>query len=403
MDTSTVLMKHAAAVHINNQLTMNQRKVANILLLNAYDAGANKSWYTMPVRDLLLNLGWKDSSNTTELLKEDLRVLNSLQLEWNILRRDRKNTWGVTTFLADAKIENGVVLYSYSLTMQSLLFNPNTYAKLNLSVQRCFNTKYSLILWEMLCCELSISKRDSIKSVKFTVDELKQLFGVHDKKAYSTFRAINQKILSPAIDEVNSKSDIDVEISLEKIGKSVNSVLFAIKKKAAEKCGSLEVKILLLSKILGISYDQVVHDVSVYGIDRVSIALEITNKQIHNGVTIHNVVAFYRSALKGNWVDELSVSDVKQNIQIEHAEAVAKKVVRPDYVQSIMEQIKASMSAKIFSSWFSDFEFVSLDYFTITFKVESKFKKDYIEANYINNINSAVNNVLGNKSVEIIC
>ena len=42
MDTSTVLMKHAAAVHINNQLTMNQRKVANILLLNAYDSGANR-------------------------------------------------------------------------------------------------------------------------------------------------------------------------------------------------------------------------------------------------------------------------------------------------------------------------------------------------------------------------
>ena len=182
MDTSTVLMKHAAAVHINNQLTMNQRKVANILLLNAYDSGANKSWYTMPVRDLLLSLGWKDSSNTTELLKEDLRVLNSLQLEWNILRRDKKNAWGVTTFLADAKIENGVVLYSYSLTMQSLLFHPNAYAKLNLSVQKHFNTKYALILWEMLCCELSISKKDNIKSIRFTVDELKQLFGIHDKK-----------------------------------------------------------------------------------------------------------------------------------------------------------------------------------------------------------------------------
>jgi len=68
-----------------------------------------------------------------------------------------------------------------------------------------------------------------------------------------------------------------------------------------------------------------------------------------------------------------------------------------------MEQINDSMSVKLFSSWFADFEFVSLDYFTITFKVDSKFKKDYIEANYINNINSAVNNVLGNKSVEIIC
>ena len=52
MDNSTVLMKHVAAVHINNQLTMNQRKVANILLLNAYDSGANKSWYTMPVRNM---------------------------------------------------------------------------------------------------------------------------------------------------------------------------------------------------------------------------------------------------------------------------------------------------------------------------------------------------------------
>lgn len=97
------------------------------------------------------------------------------------------------------------------------------------------------------------------------------------------------------------------------------------------------------------------------------------------------------------------MEDVKHNVQIEDIEAVTKKVTGPDYVQSIMEQIKDSMSAKLFFSWFADFEFVSLDYFTITFKVDSKFKKDYIEANYMSNINAAVNNVLGNKSVNIVC
>ena len=103
-------------------------------------------------------------------------------------------------------------------------------------------------------------------------------------------------------------------------------MLFAIKKKTVDKFASFEVKILLLSKILGIPYDQVVHDVSTYGVDRVSNALEVTNKQIHNGTTIHNVSAFYRSAIKGNWVDGLFVEDVKHNVQIEDIEAVTKKV-----------------------------------------------------------------------------
>ena len=44
------------------------------------------------------------------------------------------------------------------------------------------------------------------------------------------------------------------------------------------------------------------------------------------------------------------LDSVKHNVQIKHAEAVTKKFLGPDYVQSILEQIKTSMPAKIFFS-----------------------------------------------------
>ncbi len=128
---SPVLMKHTAAVHISNILSLNQRKIANILLRNAYYNLQNNECHTIQVKELLRQLGWKSSSNTTDALKYDLKALNTVQLEWNILKQDRKRTWSITTFLADAKIENGNVTYSYSKALRDALYNPNIYAKLN--------------------------------------------------------------------------------------------------------------------------------------------------------------------------------------------------------------------------------------------------------------------------------
>jgi len=393
-----VLIKHVAAVHINNVLTLNQRKIANILLKNAY-AYLNKGpWHTISVRDLLNQLGWKESSKSTEMLKIDLKTLNTVQLEWNILNADKKHVWGVTTFLADAKIENGIIRYSYSLALQEMLYNPNIYTKLNLYVQRLFKTKYALILWEFIWCELSKNKNIDEIFQDVSVDDLKKIFGIENKKSYETFKRINQKILGPALEEINTKSDIRIDIELCRNGKKVDKIRFTIKKVKERKPEIFDDNMSILSRILGISHEQVQNDILVYGKDRVDSALSYTTKQIDDGKDIHNVGAFYKGAVKGNWTQKTTSNMVRQT----QLDLKIEGIQGPNEFLAFMKILQNDLGDDVFVSWFVDFKLESSSDDILIFKTESSFKRDYILSHFEHQIKKAVLQCFGNKEFKVI-
>ncbi|WP_342352683.1 replication initiation protein [Haemophilus paraphrohaemolyticus] len=67
-----------------------------------------------------------------------------------------------------------------------------------------------------------------------SVDELKDWLQVSDK--YDRYNNFNQRVLTPAIDEINAKSDLLVSVEPIKRGRSIVSLKFTIKsKKSAVK------------------------------------------------------------------------------------------------------------------------------------------------------------------------
>ncbi len=75
--------KHVPAIHVSGKLSLLQRKLSNVLLLNAYDPLVTQSRHRINARTLCLMIGY--NSNDMEALKTALRGLAETVVGWDML------------------------------------------------------------------------------------------------------------------------------------------------------------------------------------------------------------------------------------------------------------------------------------------------------------------------------
>jgi len=80
------VIKHSAAIHIQNNITLLQRRAWNVLLANAYDELPVQERHRMRIQELMRTLEF--GSKNEEYLKEALEALVSCKVRWNILDKD---------------------------------------------------------------------------------------------------------------------------------------------------------------------------------------------------------------------------------------------------------------------------------------------------------------------------
>ena len=368
-----ILVKHTAAVHISNVLTLNQRKIANILLKNAYSTLISHEQHTIQVRELLHQLGWRISSNSTESLKNDLIILNTTQLEWNIFKRDKKRSWSISTLLASAKIENGTVFYSYSSALRQALYNPNIYAKLDLMVQQKIKNKHSIVLWEYIMCELSAIGKRQMVTKWISLDDIRKILGLQNSSTYNSFNTLH-RLLKSSIDEINQKSEINVFLEFQKEQRTVRALRFVITRREQISTSEYEKK----AELLGVSRDQIKNDLADYGRERVDFAMEYTKKQISSGKVINNVAAFYKVALRENWGTQIT----SENVKAVQLEMVIEDMPVSSIVKDFLMMLRNRIGEPIFNAWFTDAIYETTYDNVLIIKASSTFKRDYILNNF---------------------
>lgn len=218
------LNKHAALIHIGGHLTLLQRKLNNALLWFAYPDLLKQEVHEIGLFELAGLVGF--NSNNTQVLKNALKTLNTIQLEFNVVDRsgslEAAGDWGVSTIIAFANIANGLVRYSYSPLMRHALYQPSVYSRINLRMQLAFSSSYSLALYENCYRFKEVGSTGYI-----TVDVIRLLLGVPPNKL-KRFSLLNKDVLVPAVREVNDVSDITVEPYRRKRGRAVHAIRFAI-------------------------------------------------------------------------------------------------------------------------------------------------------------------------------
>lgn len=215
--------KNVAAIHVSGKLTLLQRKLSNVLLLNAYDTLIHQGAHAIDARTLCTMIGY--NSNDMETLKQSLRGLVETSAEWDMLDENGQQEWGVSSLLSFAKLKGGVCEYAYSPALAEKLHDPKVFALINLNIQRRFTSGHALALYEN--CYRFVRTGST---GWWPLELFRRLMGVNDSAYYETFKHLNAKIIKPAVTEVNKTSNIIVTAETRKMGRAVADIRFKIAK-----------------------------------------------------------------------------------------------------------------------------------------------------------------------------
>lgn len=223
--------KHVAAIHTSGELGLVERKLVNILLLNAYDNLATARQHRLPTKMLMAMLGWSEGDDTVHLKKALLRIV-STPVEFNLMEADiqttKKPRWTATALLASADLINGFCEYEYSSRLAEELADPDVYAIINVGIQRQFRSGYALTLYEN-CLRF----RRTGSTGWMTLEIFRKLMGA-TASTYDDFRRLSELVIKKAELEVNTLSDIEIKPEYERKGRKVSRIRFTVNEKAQQ-------------------------------------------------------------------------------------------------------------------------------------------------------------------------
>jgi hypothetical protein len=220
------VIKHSAAVHIQNNITLLQRRAWNVLLANAYDELPRQEVHTILIKDLMQVLEYGSKNET--YLKEALEALVGCKVKWNVLDKDNQWEWGVTTLLAQAKIKSGICTYAYSPELRQRLHNPTMYARISLSLQNKFDSRHAQALWE-LCVDYLGASRQYGETPFIPIGTYRDLMGI-PPDMYPQFKRFNQRVIKEPVDEINRVTDFQMTVEYQRQDRKVSGVKFRIRR-----------------------------------------------------------------------------------------------------------------------------------------------------------------------------
>lgn len=305
--TKHEVIKATGAIQISHTITLVQQQLWNFLLAHAYPDFDKKDEYTISISKIMAYLA---NSRNEEHIKESLKGL-AIRVEYNILGKDNKERWGIFHLLESVEIHNGACTYSYSARLKELLNNPTVFAKISLLVQKKFDCKYALFLYELAVDYKSVGQTPWLKIAKF-----RQYMGLEEHE-YPSFSLLSFHVIKKAIKEINKKSDLIIEPEYGRVGRTVTALKFSIKQSvtSAKKSDVPQLSFsedqVLLEKlcIYGLSRKWAQYFLGAYSHDRISEKIKLLES---NKDSIRNTGAWLMSAIEHDWTQNIFKPDVQK-------------------------------------------------------------------------------------------
>jgi hypothetical protein len=199
---------HSGAITIENSVSLLSRKAWFYMVYRAFPYFKESEKFYISLKELKEAIGYDSGNN--KYLKESLKELAGVLVEWNILKKDKK-VWEVNTMLSGCKIEDGsgICEYSFSPFLKDRLSDPEMYVKLNLYLSRMFKSKYSLAIYSLALDYLQV--KINFGSKNLTIDELRKFLGLKNDECIRVVD-IHKDILKKVEKEINENSDINLSI-----------------------------------------------------------------------------------------------------------------------------------------------------------------------------------------------
>ena len=239
-----ILKKHVALIHVSGQPTLLQRKAANAMHLHAYNelGDTGPEWHTISIRELAEQIGY--DSRDWKTMHDALLGLVDIRISFDLTGEGGGRIQGRMGYMSQVIIKHnsGCCRYSYPPIMRAWLHRPKLYARVNLSVQRAFSSRYTLALYEN--CVRYTDNNTGLLARQYqrgfdqappavtgwkSLQWWREVMGVKGER-YPQFKELNRRILKPAIQEVNTFSNIVVEMHIRRKNRRISELLFVIRR-----------------------------------------------------------------------------------------------------------------------------------------------------------------------------
>ena len=191
-------------------LTLQDRRIYNLLILNAWDSITEPKEHRIHKREL------RGTHNVNDRVGDSLLRLMGAVAQLRI-ERDIGEGRGTETFTRRVQLlagteesarSDGLVYYSFPAAVRGIIRESSQYARLQKQVMFAFSSKYALALYEM------VQKRGNLKfktSEEFPVERFRSLLGV-DPGKLSEFKHFKSRAIDPAVLEVNGLGEFGCKV-----------------------------------------------------------------------------------------------------------------------------------------------------------------------------------------------
>lgn len=176
-------------------LTLHDRRIYNLLLLNAWENLGEPVEHSIYKREL------RGSHDVNERVGESIERLMSAIARVPVVRDGKPAIMRVHLLGSSTEVKDkaGRLYYHFPLELRAIFKQSSQFARLQKDVMFAYTSKYALALYEV------VQKRGNLKhkfSEEFTVERFRELLNV-ERDLYPKFSNLNQRVIAPAVLEVN--------------------------------------------------------------------------------------------------------------------------------------------------------------------------------------------------------
>lgn len=299
-----------ALVPQNNKITALGRRTWNVLLYLAQGQGLEREIFRAALTDIVKGLDY--NSGDMKIIKTHLRSMVSTLVEWQSPTAGEWQTWDVCGMLSHAKLvkERGQIWveWSYAVNMRHELLDPEIFAKLSLDVISQLGSHPGVALYEICSRYLGVGQT----ARKPWSWWRPVLLGRPDDERLQRleYRIFKRDTLRPAIAEINTLADIEIEMLEFKSGRFVSDLQFTVRKKSQRIVASqqrtaaepVDVSVLASAERLGIDHTKIERLIEEYGEVTVATAIEAVDKRAASAFPepLRDPLRYLKSVLPGH-------------------------------------------------------------------------------------------------------
>ena len=200
--------KHSATIQMSNIINAQQRKIFNTLIYNSSKRIKENynEFFTIEINELERLSGYK--STNKKRIKEYIKELCNIKIEFNILNKDKKK-WIYLPLLSEINIIENKLYYLFPPSILKTIKHPSIYAILDLIIIKGFSSKYSIALYEIT--------KDYINAEipKMEINKFKKLMGIKENQ-YTKIYDLKKRVIDPAIKEITDNTNINLTYEIIK-------------------------------------------------------------------------------------------------------------------------------------------------------------------------------------------